>query len=135
MPENPQALCKQALVSIPERLGKDAHLQWQGRRLTCCFLVGVDETPFYFDVEQGRIAAVTQGPILMRSWDFALKAPAESWLGYWAAVPKPWYHDLLALSKADKLTIEGNLHPLMSNLQYIKDLLALPRGSVPGGES
>jgi hypothetical protein len=29
------------------------------------------------------------------------------------------------------MVLEGDLQPLMANLQYVKDLLALPRGASP----
>jgi hypothetical protein len=42
-------------------------------------------------------------------------------------VPPPGWHDLFALSKKGVMVLEGDLQPLMANLQYVKDLLALPR--------
>ena len=34
------------------------------------------------------------------------------------------WHDIFALSKRGAMAIEGNLQPLMANLQYVKDLAA-----------
>ena len=42
-------------------------------------------------------------------------------------MPKPGFHDLLALTKRGEAVLEGELHPVMTHLQYFKDLLALPR--------
>ena len=42
-------------------------------------------------------------------------------------MPAPGFYDLLGMSKVGRARIEGNLVPLMGNLQYIKDLVALPR--------
>jgi hypothetical protein len=42
-------------------------------------------------------------------------------------MPRPGWHDLLALTKRKEATLEGDLHPFMTHLQYFKDLLALPR--------
>lgn len=46
-------------------------------------------------------------------------------------VPKPGWHDLFALCKRGAMRIEGGLHPFMANLQYFKDLVALPREQGP----
>ena len=42
-------------------------------------------------------------------------------------MPRPGWHDLLALTKRGEAALEGDLHPFMANLQYFKDVLALPR--------
>jgi hypothetical protein len=57
----------------------------------------------------------------------AVRGTAEAWREFWQPIPRPGWHDLFALSKHGVLTLEGDLHALISNLQYVKDLLALPR--------
>ena len=42
-------------------------------------------------------------------------------------MPAAGWHDLFALSKRGELVMEGDLQPLIANLQYIKDVLAMPR--------
>ena len=42
-------------------------------------------------------------------------------------MPRPGWHDLLALTKREEAVLEGDLHPFMAHLQYFKDVLALPR--------
>jgi hypothetical protein len=42
-------------------------------------------------------------------------------------MPKAGWHDLLALTKRGEATLEGDIRPFMANLQYFKDVLALPR--------
>ena len=39
------------------------------------------------------------------------------------------WHDLLSLTKRNEAMLEGDIQPFMTNLQYFKDLLALPRKS------
>ena len=43
-------------------------------------------------------------------------------------MPAPGWHDLFALTKRGAASMDGDLRPLLQNLQYFKDLLALPRG-------
>jgi hypothetical protein len=37
----------------------------------------------------------------------------------------------LALTKREQASLEGDLHPFMTHLQYFKDMLALPRRPGP----
>jgi len=53
-----------------------------------------------------------------------------AWAEYWKPVPAPGWHDLLALTKREEATLEGDLHLFMTHLQYFKDVLALPRCSL-----
>ena len=76
---------------------------------------------------EGGIKAVARGPFLLKPWVFAVRMPADAWLEFLAPVPKPGWHDIMALSKRGVARIEGNLQPFMANLQYIKDVLATPR--------
>ena len=63
----------------------------------------------------------------MRSWRFSYRASPAAWAGYWQAMPKPGFHDLLAMTKRGEAVLEGDLHPFIVHLQYFKDMLALPR--------
>jgi hypothetical protein len=67
-------------------------------------------------------------PILMRSWGFSYRASPVAWTEFWKPIPRPGWHDLLALTKNGEAVLEGDLYPFMTHLQYFKDLLALPRG-------
>ena len=42
-------------------------------------------------------------------------------------ISPPGWQDIFAMEKIGEATIEGDLYPLMSNLRYIKELIALPR--------
>ena len=110
-----------------ELVNADAALVRRGRFLTVDLLVEVGETPYHVSIERGRIASVTPGPVLMRPWRFAIRAPAEAWREFWQPVPRPGYHDLFALTRFSRARIEGDLQPLMANLRYIKEVLEAPR--------
>jgi hypothetical protein len=63
----------------------------------------------------------------MRSWCFSYRASTAAWTEFWQPVPRPGWHDLLALIKSGEAVLEGDLLPFMTHLQYFKDVLALPR--------
>jgi hypothetical protein len=117
----------EVFASIPALLDQNAALMLRGRWLTCECLLGPLERPFHVSIRDGAIIDMTPAPILMRSWRFAYRASFAAWAEYWQPMPRPGWHDLLALTKRKEAVLEGDLHPFMTHLQYFKDLLALPR--------
>jgi hypothetical protein len=112
-----------------------SELAFRGRFLTTDCLVGSVADPVLLTISAGRVVAATPEPGFMRSWRFALRAAPAVWAEFWRPIPRPGFHDLLAMMKQNDATIEGDLHPFLSNLQFFKDLLALPRGHFSGGAS
>jgi hypothetical protein len=121
-------------TALPSLVAANADLMRRGRFLTCDFEIGIDSLPLSVSVVEGGIKAVARGPFLLKPWVFSVRMPADAWLEFLAPVPKPGWHDIMALSKRGVARIEGNLQPFMANLQYIKDVLAAPRadaGAMP----
>lgn len=114
------------LARLPDLVNADAGLVRRGRRLTTAFLLGVGDAEYLVHVADGRLAAVERGPFLMRSWSFAVRAPAEAWARFWQPLPEPGYHDIFAMKKLGVARVEGDLWPLMAHLRYVKDVLAAP---------
>ena len=114
-------------AALPFLVAANAELVRRGRFLTCDFEIGIGDLPLSVSVAEGGIKSVTRGPFLLKPWVFAIRMPADAWLEFLAPVPKPGWHDIMALSKCGVARIEGNLQPFMANLQYIKDVLAAPR--------
>jgi hypothetical protein len=113
--------------TIPARLEATPALVSRGRFLDCDCRLGVTDHPFFVSIRSGHIVEMTAQPGLMRSWRFSFSASPAAWREYWQPMPKPGWHDLLALTKRGEAVLEGDLHPFMTHLQYFKDLLALPR--------
>jgi hypothetical protein len=116
-----------AFAKIPAWLERDPALITRGRFLDCDCLLGPLHAPFHATIRAGRIVELTPAPVLMRSWQFSYRATSIAWTQYWQPMPRPGWHDLLALTKRGEAVLEGDLHPFMANLQYFKDVLALPR--------
>ena len=116
-----------AFAAIPALLDQTPALIVRGRFLDCECLLGPTGHPFHASIRQGRIVDLTPAPVLMRSWQFAYRASPAAWAEHWQAAPRPGFHDLLALTKRGEAVLEGDLHPFIANLQYFKDVLALPR--------
>ena len=116
-----------AFAGIPALLDQTPALIARGRLLDCECLLGSVSQAFHVSIRQGRIVDLTPSPVLMRSWRFSYRASVAAWAEYWQPAPRPGFHDLLALTKRGEATLEGELHPFMTHLQYFKDVLALPR--------
>ena len=112
---------------LPALLAQDTDLLRRGRWLSVDCRVDVGDEPFFLSVRDGALSAFERGARLMRSTAFAFRASDEAWTGYWKPVPDPGWHDLFALTKRRLASIEGDLRPFLQNLQYFKDLFALPR--------
>lgn len=121
--------------ALPGLCARDSDLVRRGRFLTCEIKLGIGALPLVVSVKDGSATSVTRGPFLLRPWDFALSADAETWTKLLEPMPAPGFHDLMALSKCGLLKIEGNLQPFMANLQYVKDLISLPRSLAAGALS
>ena len=116
------------LLTLPDRAEREDDLVRRGRFLTLDCSVGTLATPIYLRIEEGRVTDAVRGPALMRSVRFSYRATGEAWAAFWQPMPAPGFHDLLALTKRGAATLEGDLQPFVANLQYFKDLFALPRG-------
>ncbi len=114
-------------AQLPALLAADADLLRRGRWLTVDCRIDVGDDPFHLSLRDGALAGLERGPRLMRSTAFSFRATSEAWANYWRPIPAPGWHDVFALTKRGAASMEGDLRPLLQNLQYFKDLLALPR--------
>lgn len=112
---------------LPELLAGDADLVRRGRWLDVECRIEIGSEPFHLSLRQGAIAVLERGPRLMRSTSFTVRGTDEAWRRHWRRMPEPGWHDLFALTKRGAASMEGDLRPLLQNLQFFKDLLALPR--------
>src|SRR4029079_6842397 len=118
---------RQMIDRILELVNSDANLIRRGRFLSTTFLMEIGDQGYLIKIIEGRIASITPGPFVTPNYSFALRAPREEWEMFWKEAPEPGHNDIFALFKRGKLSIEGDLHPFMANLLYIKDVLAAPR--------
>jgi hypothetical protein len=116
-----------ALQELPRLVNGDATLLRRGRYLETKLMLEIGIHPCHITIQSGRIASLERGPLLMRSWCFAIRGNENAWRQFWRPFPPPHFHDVFALCKAGEFRIEGDLYPFMSNLLYFKRMLAAPR--------
>jgi hypothetical protein len=112
---------------LPDLLAADTDLRRRGRWLDVDCRVDIGSEPFYLAIRDGEVAELERGPRLMRAIAFSIRGTDEAWQRHWREIPEPGWHDLFALTKRGVASMDGDLRPLLQNLQYFKDLLALPR--------
>lgn len=104
-----------------------AALQFSRKRAAnLTMLVGFGSVELLTQVRDGRVVEVADKMARppLQPFDFSIRAGAEAWQRFWQRIPPAGSHDIFALMRAGEMTIEGNLLPLMSNLQFVKDLLS-----------
>lgn len=116
---------------IAEKVNADTALVRRGRYVSLAFLVGVGEAEYIVAVREGHIESVAPRRLPTETGIFSVRAAADVWDEHWKPVPKRDRHDLFNMVSAGLATLDGDLLPLMQNLQYFKDVLASPR---PGHE-
>ncbi len=116
-----------AFQQLPRLAAVDSDLIRRGRFLTCEFEIGVGSTSLGVAIVEGRVVSVTRGPFLLKPFTFSIRAEPDVWLRFLEPMPAPGFYDLLGMNKVGRARVAGNLVPLMGNLQYVKDLVALPR--------
>ena len=112
------------LDQLAARVNADANLVRRGRHVNTSFLIAIDNADHIVRIEHGRVVSITPGPFITPNYAFALRASRDSWEKLWSPTPIPGYTDIFALVKKKLLRIEGDLHPLMSNLLYFKGVLS-----------
>ena len=118
------------IEDLKNKVNGDTMLVKRGRFLTTSFLLEVGSTAWLIGINEGQIVAITQGPFVMPSWSFALRASEDEWSQFWSAKPQPGHHDLMALIKRRVLKAEGDLKVFMANLRYFKEALVKLRTGV-----
>jgi hypothetical protein len=119
-------------LAIPKAVNDDQALVRQGRYLTADFIVQIGSTNCFVSVRHGRIESVETKPQIMRRSAFTIHAEPKDWIAFWSPAPEPGWHDIFAMIKAGRASINGDIHLLMCNLQYVKDLIATPRRQSKG---
>jgi hypothetical protein len=120
------------IEALQGRVNADAGLVRRGRYLTTSFLLEVGPSAFLISIYEGRIVSVVQGPFVMPSSSFALRAPEAEWQKFWSFSPPPGSNDLMALIKRRVLKAEGDLGVFMAHLRYFKEALAKLRAEGAG---
>lgn len=107
----------------------DAALARFGKGFDCALVIGDGDKEWLVEIEKGKVARVTPGPLLSPRTDIFIRAASDTWARFLEAVPPPGYHDLFALLRWRRVRIEGDMKLMTAYLFYIKRLFALLRSA------
>ena len=110
--------------TIARLVNADAGLVRRGRFVDTTFLLAIDDADTLIRIQEGRVIKVTPGPFITPDYSFALRASREVWEKFWQPLPPLGFTDIFALVKQKLMRVEGDIHPLMANLLYFKDVIA-----------
>ena len=115
------------LEAMKDRVNADAALVRRGRWVSLTFVLGVDDQDYLVSIQSGRIASLEPRPLATLSGRFSIRAARATWEEHWRPFPKRDYHDIWSMLPKRLVSIDGDLVPLIQNLQYFKDIIAAPR--------
>jgi hypothetical protein len=112
------------IEQLADRVNANAALVRRGQYLDTTFLLQIGAEGWLVTVEKGRITSLKREGLPLVPYSFALRASHEAWTEFWKRIPKPGYHDLIAMTKFRHLKVDGDLKLFMTHLRYVKDALA-----------
>lgn len=115
------------LEELQERVNQNAALVRRGRWVNVSFLLGIDDEDFIVTIAEGKVQSVAPRGLATDTGRFTIRAARATWAEHWAPMPKRDYHDIWSMLPKGLAKIDGDLLPLMQNLQYFKDVIASPR--------
>ncbi len=115
------------LENMQTRVNADTALVRRGRWVNLSFLLGIDAEDYVVTIADGKVAALALRGLATDTGCFTIRAARETWEEHWSPMPKRDYHDIWSMLPKGLAKIDGDLLPLMQNLQYFKDVIASPR--------
>ena len=111
------------------RVNSNQLLTKRGNWVTVAFTFGIEDTDLLINIINGKIDSIKKRTLLTESGIFRIHGSNECWEKHWLKVPPRYFHDIFSMLAKKIITIDGDLLPLMQNLQYFKDLIASNRMS------
>ncbi|MDA9973420.1 hypothetical protein N9E51_01015 [Alphaproteobacteria bacterium] len=111
------------------RVNSNQLLTKRGNWVTVAFTFGIEDTDLLINIINGKIDSIKKRTLLTESGIFRIHGSNECWEKHWLKVPPRDFHDIFSMLAKKIITIDGDLLPLMQNLQYFKDLIASNRMS------
>lgn len=116
------------LTKITKNVNEDDALQRRGRYVNLTFQLGIDDVDYLVTVQRGRIIDIQPRSLSTETGTFSVRASLADWRKFWLPVPPRDYQDLFSMLPKKYAQLDGDVLPLMQNLQYFKDVLACGRG-------
>jgi len=111
---------------------QDPEISAHGKQFSCSYMLDMADQRVIVDMHRGKVENINLDPAPLDAYDFALRAPADTWRGMGERVPKPMFHGIWAASFRKELSMEGDLLVLMQNLRcFTRQIEILRETGVP----
>ncbi|SVD89725.1 uncharacterized protein METZ01_LOCUS442579 [marine metagenome] len=100
-----------------ELTNSDETIGAMAKYYTCSFMFDMEKSKVIIEMHDGKVKNINTKPAPLDSYDFALRASAQTWREFGQEMPKPMYHGIWSASFLKDLKIEGNHLILMQNLR------------------
>lgn len=84
---------------------------------TCTYMWDMGEAKVIVEMLDGKVRHINTDPQPLDSYDFALRASAQTWREFSRVIPRPMFHGIWAASFRKDLKLEGNILVMMQNLR------------------
>jgi hypothetical protein len=115
------------LGRLQDAVRSDEELAWAGRFFNARILLGSGERRFLLHFRDGELIAVLPDPPVVEPWQFAVKAPEETWDRFLEDPPPPMFHDIWAATWMGHMTLEGDMKVFMQHHYALWRTLKLMR--------
>ncbi len=122
-----QALSQRLVSALNSPAARSDAFARRASTFTADWIVRVGSIAHLVRCEAGRVSACEARVPLLHATRLAVSGSARAWQELWASVPRAGWHDLFALTKRGEMRMEGDMPLLLAHLQYVKDVLNLPR--------
>ena len=112
------------LENLAAEVNADRALVRRGRWLTLTFVLGIDDDDYLVRIDRGAILEVQPRRLQTEVATFSIRASSSTWAEHWQRFPRRDFHDIWSMLPKGLARLEGDLLPLMQNLQYFKDVVA-----------
>ena len=109
---------------LKELVNRNAALTRRGKWVNLSFIFGIGNDDYLINVAKGKIEEVRKRTLPTECGEFSIRATKNAWQEHWQHMPKRDYHDIWSMLPKKLITLDGNLIPLIQNLQFFKDLIA-----------
>lgn len=116
MPTLPESRWVEAATN---KLDEDAYFERIARGFDATVLFEFGGDGYLLTVEDGTITDLRDDPEYL-AWDFAVRAPTETWDKVFAEVPPPQYNDLRGVWLQRDLDIEGDVFLAIQHWRPLK---------------
>lgn len=115
------------LTQIVDCVNNDKALVHRGRYVSLTFQLGISNDDFLVTIVKGRVTDIQSRRLSTETGVFSVRAEFLHWRKFWQPIPPRDYQDLFSMLPKQYARIDGDVLPLMQNLQYFKDVLACGR--------